>query len=73
MDEQTLIEKAVVYLETQYGEETIRMDVVRNDVTGGNGVLEVDCTVSVGGSHSDWTKWFSFRNGEVTSMRWKMR
>jgi hypothetical protein len=36
----------------------------------GNGVLEVDCTVSIGGDHSDWTKWFTFKNGSVIGMRW---
>jgi len=41
-----------------------------NAVVNGNGVLEVDCTVSIDGDHSDWTKWFSFKNGSVTGMRW---
>ena len=69
MDEQQLIDKSTDYLKTQYGEDTVRMDVIQNDVSSGNGVLKVDCTVSIGGSHSEWTKWFSFRNGNVISMR----
>ena len=73
MDEQQLIDKSTDYLKTQYGEDTVRMDVIQNDVSSGNGVLKVDCTVSIGGSHSEWTKWFSFRNGNVISMRWQMR
>ena len=72
MDEQTLIQQAIAYLRREYGEETVRMDVVRNDVRDGSGVLEVDCTVRVGGEASDWRKWFSFRDGAVVSMRWKM-
>jgi len=69
MTEQQLTEKAIAFLKTEYGEDTRCMDVVDN----GNGVLHVDCTVSIGGALSNWTKWFTFQNGEVTSMRWQMR
>lgn len=71
--ENELIKKSIAYLKQQYGEDTVSMQVNKNEVANGNGVLEVDCTVSIGGSHSDWTKWFSFKNGAVTGMRWKMR
>lgn len=71
-DERLLVQRAIAYLRRTYGEETVKMDVVRNDVRAGSGVLEVDCTVRVGGEESDWRKWFSFRDGEVVSMRWKM-
>jgi len=72
MTEQQLIEKAIAYLKTEYGEDTERMEIIDNDVIAGNGVLHVDCTVSIGGALSDWTKWFTFRSGNVTSMRWQM-
>ncbi len=68
--ENELVLKSIAYLKKQYGEDTVRMDVTRNSVVNGNGVLEVDCTVSIDGDHSDWTKWFSFKNGSVTGMRW---
>ena len=73
LTEEELKEKAIRFLKTEYGEDTVSMDVRNNDVEGGNGVLHVDCTVSISGSHSDWTKWFTFKNGEVMSMRWQMR
>lgn len=73
LSEQEMKEKAIRYLKTQYGEDTVRMDIRNNGVEDGSGVLHVDCTVSVGGSQSDWTKWFTFRQGEVMSMRWQMR
>ena len=73
LSEAELKDKAIRYLKTQYGEDTVRMDVRDNGVEGGSGVFHVDCTVSVGGSLSDWTKWFTFRRGEVSSMRWQMR
>lgn len=73
MTEQQLTEKAIAFLKTEYGEDTRRMDVVDNAVDNGNGVLHVDCTVSIVGALSNWTKWFTFQNGEVTSMRWQMR
>ena len=73
MHEQELIDKSIAYLKIEYGEDTVCMNVIRNDVLEGHGVLHVDCTVSIGGAHSDWTEWFSFRDGAVTSMRWQMR
>lgn len=71
--EREMKEKAIRYLKTQYGEDTVRMDIRNNGVEDGSGVLHVDCTVSVGGSQSDWTKWFTFRQGEVMNMRWQVR
>ncbi len=67
-----LREKAVQYLRDAYGEDTVSMDVKSNTVEEGSGVLHVDCTVSVSGSQSDWTKWFTFKGGEVADMRWQM-
>ena len=73
LTEDQLKEKAIQYLRDAYGEDTVSMDIRSNGVEEGDGVLHVDCTVRVGGSHSDWTKWFTFRNGDVTNMRWQMR
>jgi hypothetical protein len=74
MDEKQMIAKAKVYLKKQYGEDTVSMDVTDNSVVDtGNGVLSVDCTVSVGGSLSDWSKKFHFKNSEITRMDWKSR
>jgi hypothetical protein len=74
MDEKTMIAKAKVYLKNQYGEDTVTMDVTGNSVGDtGNGVFSVDCTVSVGGSHSNWSKKFHFKNGDITRMDWKSR
>jgi hypothetical protein len=70
--EQTLLERAQSYLKSQYGEDTIRMDVLTNDVDAeGNGALTVECTVSIGGSHSNWRKTFTFRDGRVRNMTWR--
>lgn len=71
--ENDLKQKAIRYLKSHYSEDTISMDIRENGVKDGSGVLHVDCTVSVGGPHSDWTKWFTFRDGEVVNMRWKTR
>lgn len=73
LSEHDLIQAAIAYLKEEYGEDTVRMDTTENGVVSGTGVLEVDCTVSIGGDHSDWTKWFTFKNGSVTGMRWKQR
>ena len=70
--EAELKDKAIRYLKSHYGEDTVRMDVKNNGVETGDGILHVDCTVSIGGAHSDWTKWFTFQDGEVTHMRWQM-
>jgi hypothetical protein len=73
LNEKELVRKSIAYLKEQYGEDTVRMDITANAVVNGNGVLEVDCTVSIAGDHSDWTKWFSFKDGSVTGMRWSPR
>ncbi|MCX5821347.1 MAG: hypothetical protein NT047_15800 [Deltaproteobacteria bacterium] len=74
MDEKAMIAKAKVYLKNQYGEDTVTMDVTDNSVGDtGNGVFSVDCTVSVEGSHSNWSKKFHFKNGDITRMDWKSR
>ena len=49
------------------------MDVTDNDVEDGTGVLSVDCTVSVHGMTSDWSKEFFFKGGTVTRMSYRMR
>lgn len=74
MDEKTMLAKAKGYLKSQYGEDTVTMDVTGNSVgETGDGVLSVDCTVSIGGSRSDWSKKFHFRNGDIKRMDWKSR
>jgi hypothetical protein len=74
MDERTMIAKARAYLKKQYGEDTVTMDVTDNSVSDtGDGILSVDCTVSVGGSHSDWSKKFHFKNGDIARMEWESR
>ena len=73
MSEEILKEKAIAHLKAQYGEDTVSMDVLDNGVDQGNGVLHVDCTVSIGGQESDWTKWFTFQDGDVVSMDWRMK
>ncbi len=72
-NEKELKEKAIAYLKTAYGEDTVSMDVKNNGVEGGNGILKVECTVSIGGRHSDWYKEFHFKGGKVIRMTWKMR
>lgn len=71
--EDELVGKSIAYLKARYGEDTVDMRVVKNDVVNDSGVLEVDCTVRIGGDRSAWTKWFRFENGVVVSMDWKMR
>lgn len=71
--EADLKQAAMRYLKDHYNEDTVSMDVLENGVREGNGVLHVDCTVSVGGSRSDWTKWFTFEDGQVTDLQAKMR
>ena len=66
-----LLHKAQTYLKRQYGEDTVRMDVLSDQVEDGNGALTVECTVSVGGSRSNWRKTFTFRDGDVVSMTWR--
>jgi hypothetical protein len=67
------VEAAKRYLKDHYGEDTVSMNVTHNGVEGGNGVLSVDCTVSIGGATSDWSKKFSFKGGKVTTMSARMR
>jgi hypothetical protein len=71
--EADLKQAAMRYLKDHYNEDTVSMDVLENRVQNGHGVLHVDCTVSVGGSRSDWTKWFTFEDGQVTDLRAKTR
>jgi hypothetical protein len=71
--ETELIEKAKRYLKQSYGEDTVALTVTKNAVVAGNGTLAVDCTVSVGGSRSDWSKVFHFTNGLITDMDYRRR
>ena len=71
--ETPLIEAAKRYLKDRYGEDTVSMDVTDNGVQGGSGVLSVDCTVSVDGMTSDWSKKFTFKGGKVATMSARMR
>ena len=62
------------YTRNSVSEDTVSMDVTDNSVAeDGNGIFGVDCTVSVGGSHSDWSKKFNFKNGDISRMDWKQR
>lgn len=71
--EAPLVEAAKRYLKEHYGEDTVSMTVTGNVVEGGTGVLSVDCTVSIGGATSDWSKKFTFRGAKVTTMSARMR
>ena len=71
--EAELIEKAKRYLKQTYSEDTVAMTVTKNAVVSGNGTLAVDCTVSVGGSRSDWSKVFHFKNGVIVDMDYRRR
>jgi hypothetical protein len=71
--ETLLVEAAKRYLKDHYGEDTVSMTVTSNGVEGGNGVLSVDCTVSVRGAKSDWSKEFYFKRGKITTMSARMR
>jgi hypothetical protein len=68
-----LVEAAKRHLKERYGEDTISMTVTHNGVERGNGVLGVDCTVSIGGATSDWSKKFTFQGGKVTTMSARLR
>ena len=68
-----LVEAAKRYLKEQYGEDTVSMSVTHNGVESGDGVLSVDCTVSIGGATSDWSKKFTFRMGKVSTMSARLR
>ena len=67
--EAALVEAAKRYLKQTYDEDTLAMTVTQNTVREGNGVLAVECTVSWNGTRSDWTKQFTFKAGQVASMR----
>lgn len=71
LTEDKLLQQAQAYLKSHYGEDTVRMDVLSNRVQDGDGALTVECTVSIGGSQSNWRKTFTFRDGEVTNMTWR--
>ncbi len=71
--EEPLLEAAKRYLKDRYGEDTVSMTVTHNGVENGGGVLGVDCTVSVGGATSDWSKKFTFRGGQVVTMSARLR
>jgi hypothetical protein len=71
--ESELVAIAKRYLNQTYGEDTVTMVVTKNATTGGTGTLAVDCTVSVGGQRSDWSKVFHFRNGAITDMDYRRR
>ena len=71
--EAALVTKAKRYLKTSYGEDTVAMVVTKNAVVAGNGPMSVDCTVSVDGHPSDWSKVFHFVNGEIAKMDYRRR
>ena len=52
-----------------WGKDTIAMTVTKTAVRDGHGVLAVECTVSWNGTRSDWTRPFTFKAGQVASMR----
>lgn len=68
-----LVEKAKRYLKSHYGEDTVSMTVKGDSVVDGTGTLSVDCTVSVNGHMSDWSKKFHFKNNEIVDMDAKLR
>jgi hypothetical protein len=68
-----LIAKAKRYLKQSFGEDTVAMTVTKKTVTGETGTLAVDCTVSVDGHHSDWSKVFHFKNGAIVDMDYRRR
>jgi hypothetical protein len=68
-----LLATAKTYLKKTYGEDTVSMTVTKNTVTNGNGALSVECTVSVDGHESDWSKVFHFKNGAIVDMDYRMR
>lgn len=60
-----LIDAAKKFLMDTWGEETISMEITKNEVIEGNGKLHTNCTVRLGGSTSRWHKIFKFKNGKV--------
>ena len=73
MKETELAQKAIDYLKNEYNEETISMTVMNNSVSEGSGILQVECTVCIGKYHSDWKKWFTFKDGSIISMSWEQK
>ena len=73
ISEQALTDKAKKYLKDVYGEDTVSMTVLENDVENGDGDMSVECTVLIAGEESDWFKEFTFKNGQVTNMTWQMK
>jgi hypothetical protein len=63
-----LVEKAKQYLKSHYGKDTVSMTVKDDSVVDGAGTLSVDCTVSVNGYESDWSKKFHFKGNEIVDM-----
>ena len=72
-DQSKLVEKAKTYLKSTYGEDTVSMTVKNNGVVDGSGTLSVDCTVSVSGHESDWSKQFHFKNAKIVDMDARLR
>lgn len=60
-----LIVKAKKFLKDVWGEETLSMKIIKNEVVSGNGKLHTDCEVRLGNSTSKWHKVFYFKNGEI--------
>lgn len=71
--ENDLSAKAKRYLKQLFGEDTVSMTVTKNAVNNGTGILSVDCTVSVEGHRSDWSKDFHFKNGVIVNMDYRPR
>ncbi len=68
-----LMEEAKRYLKEHYGEDTLSMTVTQSAMEKGDGILSVNCTVSIGGVSSDWIKKFTFHGGKVTTMTARLR
>ena len=71
--ENDLLAEARRYLKRTYDEDTVSMVVTKNAVNDGTGPLAVDCTVSVGGNRSDWSKVFHFSQGAIVRMDYRRR
>lgn len=71
--ENDFLDRAKRYLKKTYGEDTVAMVVTKNGMTGDTGTLAVDCTVSVDGERSDWSKVFHFTKGVITDMDYRRR
>ncbi|MDD3180977.1 MAG: hypothetical protein PHQ04_11605 [Opitutaceae bacterium] len=71
--EKNLTVKAKQYLKQSFGEDTISMTITKNAVHNGTGIFSVDCTVSVGGHQSDWSKDFHFKNSVIEHMDYRLR